>query len=198
LVALPSAQAVIVYTNPADLTATDSTGVFFNLDLNGTGAATGTANFSGADFRIYRSSGSLYIRSYNGAFSGNSTYARKLTAGASVNSLGFASQSLGYLRTSSGWNDGDTGYLGFRFTSSGNTYYGWAQISYVAGTSLTLLDFAYENSPSTLLLAGAGAIPEPAETAIGAGIAALLAGSAALHRRRQQRRLALAAAPASV
>ncbi|HMC98062.1 MAG TPA: T9SS type A sorting domain-containing protein [Flavobacteriales bacterium] len=53
-------------------------------------------------------------------------------------------------------------FLGLRFESGGNTYYGWARLSITRGvtltvTSFTLKDYAYNSVPDEMILAGEGA-----------------------------------------
>lgn len=47
-------------------------------------------------------------------------------------------------------------YLSLRIKVGSNTYYGWARVAVAAdGTSFTIKDYAYEDSPNTEILAGA-------------------------------------------
>jgi hypothetical protein len=77
---------------------------------------------------------------------------------------------------------GTRAYVGLSIGGSSGNHYGWADIEYTASQQLTLYGFAVETDLNTPILAGAGAVPEPKETAL---VMALLAGSAALYRRRQ-------------
>jgi hypothetical protein len=90
-----------------------------------------------------------------------------------------------YGNNDANWPAGTTGYVGIRVPNGGDVNYGWAQISYNSDKSLTIHDFAYEQTINTAI--SAGAIPEPSAYA---ALAGLLAGSAALYRRRQQKRAA--------
>jgi hypothetical protein len=75
-------------------------------------------------------------------------------------------------------------YLGLRLDAgSGNFRYGWARIDYNdAANSITLKDFAIEQTLNTPILAGdVGAVPEPGR----ALLLALGLGGAALRRRRK-------------
>jgi hypothetical protein len=85
------------------------------------------------------------------------------------------------------WNDLGRGYFGFSFGLSGNTHFGWAQISISNDYRVTLMDFAYESVPGATIMAGQTvAVPEPATTslmAFGLGAAGLAAYRA---RRRAQ------------
>jgi hypothetical protein len=84
-------------------------------------------------------------------------------------------------------DSGSPYYLGFDFTRSGNTFYGWAQVeTYVTANSaeVELIDYAYNNTPSTPILAGdeASPVPEPSSIAL---FAMGAAGLAVLRRRTQ-------------
>ncbi|PCJ28806.1 MAG: hypothetical protein COA97_00240 [Flavobacteriales bacterium] len=58
---------------------------------------------------------------------------------------------------SENWNNGVTdGYMGLKFESGGNIYYGWARFDVSADQlTLTLKDYAYESTPNTMIPAGA-------------------------------------------
>ncbi len=48
-------------------------------------------------------------------------------------------------------------YMGFKFKSGANTYYGWARFDIAAdGTSFTIKDYAYNSLPGTTILTGEG------------------------------------------
>lgn len=83
------------------------------------------------------------------------------------------------------WGGGATGFVGLQLDDGGTIHYGWARFSYVdngdASSSLTLVDFAYEDTPDTAILTGA--VPEPGTSSLLAGAAGLLA----LRRRRMAR-----------
>lgn len=53
---------------------------------------------------------------------------------------------------------GQTGYVGFKFTNAGNTYYGWMKIKVDNTTAnnpiITLYGYAYQTTPNTAILAG--------------------------------------------
>ncbi len=44
-------------------------------------------------------------------------------------------------------------YIGCKFSSNANTYYGWIRVNKVGG-ELTVLDYAFENTPNLSILAG--------------------------------------------
>ena len=95
---------------------------------------------------------------------------------------------LGYLPANGGWSLGDTGYFGFKFTSSGNTHYGWAEMTLSSGSQAraTINEAWYNNTPDGEVTVGV--VPEPAE--VGLGLGALALGAAGLRRMRQKRKAA--------
>ncbi len=81
--------------------------------------------------------------------------------------------------------DGTTdNYVGFKFTSGANTYYGVAEL--VLGSNYAAITKSYINdTPGQSITVGdTGAIPEPSSAALGAGLAAL--GAFAFKRRRRE------------
>lgn len=85
------------------------------------------------------------------------------------------------------WAAGTQGYVGFNFTFGATTCFGYADITYTAGSQIYVGNVGYQAGG---ILAGVAAIPEPSTVAMMAG---LLAGSAALLRRRERRKVAVAA-----
>ena len=137
----------------------------------------------------------------------NTQYFKKLTAGAKLgtanDALGFdaspgnrtlistssSSTNLGFwLKNDGGWSLGDTGYFGFKFTSNGNTHYGWAEMTLsTTSAQATINEAWYNDTPDGIVEVGV-AIPEPAEVGLGLGVLAL--GAAGLRRMRQNRKVA--------
>jgi hypothetical protein len=75
-----------------------------------------------------------------------------------------------------------SGYLGVRFTVSGQEYLGWAELTNVSPYGLTLNGYAYNDVPGEPILAGQTSVtPEPSSLAL---FAAGAAGLLALRRRR--------------
>jgi len=75
-----------------------------------------------------------------------------------------------------------TAYMGVMFDIQEAVHYGWVRISNpFDGTGGTIMDFAYETQPGVGILAGAGAIPEPATSAL------LAIGGLLLALRRRKR-----------
>jgi MYXO-CTERM domain-containing protein len=136
----------------------------------------------------------------------NPLFFEKLTAGAKLgttnDALGFvaaarnrslistysASAYIGNLLAYGGWSLGDTGYFGFKFTSNGNTHYGWAEMTLSNSTAQATINEAwYNDTPDGSVTVG-NAVPEPAEVGLGLGVLAL--GAAGLRRMRQNRKAA--------
>lgn len=76
---------------------------------------------------------------------------------------------------------GTPGYLGFAFEplSGGVTYYGWAQIAISNSGAGTIIAWAYDDAPGTVIPVGT-TVPEPG----GALLLALAAAGCAVRRRR--------------
>lgn len=68
----------------------------------------------------------------------------------------------------SNWDAASTGYFGFRFNPSGSqTLYGWGQLSISGdGNTMTLVDYAYENSGASILTGETAAVPEPSSVSV--------------------------------
>ena len=94
----------------------------------------------------------------------------------------------GYSPANGSWSLGDTGYFGFKFTSSGNTHYGWAEMTLSSGSQpwATINEAWYNDTPDGEVTVGV--VPEPAE--VGLGLGALALGAAGLRRMRQKRKAA--------
>jgi hypothetical protein len=79
--------------------------------------------------------------------------------------------------------------MGFSYTTSEQTHYGWAQISVSADSlALTIDQWAYGAAGQSITV---GAVPEPSTYAALAGLVAL--GATVVVRRRQQPSVAVAA-----
>jgi hypothetical protein len=84
-----------------------------------------------------------------------------------------------------GWGaDGDTGFAGIRFVGGANFFYGWIEMTRLAGGAIRVDSWALESSPDTPILTSdrGGAVPEPAS----AGIFALAAGAAGVRALRRR------------
>ena len=81
------------------------------------------------------------------------------------------------------WRIGDTGFFGFKFTSSGNTHYGWGEMTIHGNQQGFTINKAYYNdTPDASIRVGAtSSIPEPS----GMGTLCLLAAGLFASRRRK-------------
>lgn len=193
-----SAQAAIVYTDISDLTVSAGSTIFFSL----TGQAADTTGAVVEQFQLSFRYGMpqkprLQGVANSGAFAGYNGpgyfFASRLTDGTPINS-GLTFSSDGQLDNfgTGQWDPGTRGNIGLRF-DSGGVKYGWADVSYNVGNSITLYDFAYEDSGGQILAAA----PEPAATG---ALAAVFAGSLAafeIRRRRKAARLFMAESEAA-
>jgi len=197
LAALPvSLKASIFYTS-AEATASGTTPLQFAIETGTYGAGVSgsffsitAVNFSAAKPSLVpNGSGQIISVSQTGG-PGNSEFAVRLGAGETIDSsarwtagTSFLSKP-GYAGT---FNAGDRGYVGLRLGNLSvlGWNYGWADISHNVGGSITLHSFAMETTVDAPILAGAGvtAVPEPAETAFAAAVAA---GSVAAFRARRR------------
>ncbi|WOO42080.1 hypothetical protein [Rubellicoccus peritrichatus] len=103
-----------------------------------------------------------------------------------VSALLMSSGSLG--ASVSGFNSGESGYLGFQFNPSGSlVLYGWAEVILTDGGNsgtVEIVQWAYEDTGANIQTP----IPEPATVATGLGALAL--GAAGLRRWRKSRQVA--------
>jgi len=79
------------------------------------------------------------------------------------------SNGITFTSTTGNWSTGSTGYFGFRFNPSGSqSLYGWGQLSISAnGDTMTLVDYAYDNSGASILTGATTAVPEPSVSLLG-------------------------------
>lgn len=79
---------------------------------------------------------------------------------------------------------GDTGFAGIRFVAGADFYYGWIEMTRLAGGSIRVDSWALESSSNTPIFTAdrGGAVPEPAS----AGIFALAAGAAGVRALRRR------------
>ena len=208
LASTPAAQAAIIYTDANDLTFSYSDSKFLWVDM-GTGGLPGAASlgvqdhtnppiaspsfylwfsYSGGRPEWVSNDGAFPVgpqRVFDGlensvAVSGN--YIRNLTVGDVVSDSLDLTGNYKPFRTNgtngTPWTPGTTGFIGVKFNTNSTPLFGWVQISYNLDQSVTVHDFAYESSGAPIAL-----VPEPSNNAVLAG---LLAGSAALWRKRRK------------
>jgi len=196
-------QAAIVYFNPTDvvLNSGDSTTVNFTIGEFGTASGILVDNFGPDYVQLYGGTGGVSALATDAVRPEGLGFVSKL-------SLFTNGQSIGSSGGAAGWHVGTsyadyhnqpgypwspvsgsvTGYVGVRLDNIGegtvNYYYGWLRMTYDKDNqTVTLHDFAYQNTQNVAI--NAGAVPEPAETGL---LAALGAGGLATWRKLRQKR----------
>ncbi|WOO40132.1 PEP-CTERM sorting domain-containing protein [Rubellicoccus peritrichatus] len=94
---------------------------------------------------------------------------------------------IGANASQGGWAINDTGFIGFKFEISGNTHFGWAEVTIDAlnpGQGFIINEAWYNTTADQGLLAGTQTVvPEPSTYAV--GLAGLALGAAGLRRWRK-------------
>lgn len=186
--ALATANASVIYSGVLNSSITLNNSGPVNVDHIGSVEFTMQNTNSGNGAELYLSPLSSDFK-FIAPFS-SSDYPNRLAFGVSVgatNTFSPAMSNINSLANIAGaglpgaqWAASDVGYMGFLFNPT-NTLpvYGWAQFSVPAdGQTMTLVNYAYENSGTAIIT---GAIPEPGTVAMGA----IGAGFFFLVRRRQ-------------
>ncbi len=211
MAAAAPAQADIIHLHPTDgATTTDRNGsLFFRMTANGSSKIP----FGGADLQLRNKySLSVYITSSGFSFrslsytayvsplrgglslatatTGSLGKVAKLNPGARVGpSQGFSQFSpYGILAGAAhigNWAPNGQGYLGVKFTDSGNTLYGWVDITIGWDHTITLTSWAYEDEGNPILAGDTvgPTVPEPSSFTL---MALGAAGLAILRKRRRQ------------
>ena len=205
LSAVSAASAAVVYSGPVNLTVPNTTtGLYLNF-LDGT-TYTGPGVFpvlggpgANYDFNIFGTATySLFApgtsgesapavpatsRGYLTDAAGNP--AVNLAPGAPIGPTGIYNTAGG---SASNLTTGVPALLGVRFRNEGpdlttdaddTVHFAWVRLSLVDGQPGTLIDYAYESTPGTAILAGDIGVPEPASLGL------LAAGAGLLLRRRR-------------
>jgi MYXO-CTERM domain-containing protein len=194
--AAAAANAAIVYSGVINFAcAVDIDGCYINVEtpLLSNGPAAGVPGWDVNPYRMSAGSGMGFFSPAGGAggmvAATTSSTASNLATGTSIGaSSNFSSAAGGVTFGSSAgnWQYGTNNLVGFRFVSlAGTTHYGWMR--FLMGSqpatgnmvTRTVVDYGYESTAATSILAGAGAVPAP-------GALALLgvAGLAGARRRR--------------
>ncbi len=167
-----------------------STFLYISIDMNSNGGRNGRGfiNFGAG-------SSSDDVRNLPAGFRIGGSLANGYSWGASAQSdrnAVFGSVGSGYYQypgmDMQGFNLDESGYVGFRFESSGSLHYGWARMTLNSSPdygSVTIHEWAYNDTSGGSILAGQS-IPEPGHLG---GLAALACGAAGLRRTRRKRNL---------
>lgn len=174
LLALPAAHAGTVYSGPVNFTAT--TGNSVSIDFNGDSAT------------------DLTLTATTGPYSGNEIDVSgvgfnmgPLAFGDPITLANTTSTGGALMKPSGGgypWNGVTSGYLGVRFTQTGQDYLAWAHLDLAPdASSVTLNGYGYNDVAGASINAGDGAVPEPSSFAL---FALGAAGVLALRQRRKR------------
>jgi MYXO-CTERM domain-containing protein len=178
--AAAAANAAVVYSGVINFAcAVDINGTYINVQTN-------TLNnddtlVPGWDVNPYSSAGGMNF--FNSTGGGQMRYpgvttgpAGNLALGTSIGATGdFNTFTTGVVFGSAAgnWQYSAQNVIGFRFVASaGTTHYGWMRFQMGAagssGTSMTrtVVDYGYESTAATAILAGAGAVPAPGAIAL--------------------------------
>ena len=184
-----AANAAVVYSGPVNFVcAVDIDGCYINVQtgLLSNGPGSGVPGWdvnpysSGGGMNFFNSTGGGQMR-YPGVTTGP---AGNLALGTSIGATGsFNTSTTGVVFGSAAgnWKYSAENIIGFRFVAAaGTTHYGWMRFLMGAagssGTSMTrtVVDYGYESTAATSILAGAGAVPAPGAIAL-LGLAGLAA-----------------------
>ncbi|MSR69089.1 MAG: hypothetical protein EXS17_01900 [Phycisphaerales bacterium] len=183
-----AANAVIIYSGVVNIVVPANVdGVYINVQtgqyLAGAGAGVpgwdcnpyGTSLTSVA---LYAAVGTGYMRNPG---AGTSTSRTNIAAGTAIGSTSFfygsSNATIGTLVGQ--WTANTTGIFGFKFVAADTlTHYGWMRLAIGANAATrTIVDYGFESTAATTILAGAG-IPAP-------GAVALLGLAGLISRRRR-------------
>ena len=191
--AAAAANAAVVYSGVINFVcAVDIDGAYINVETNvlsngpGSGVPGWDVNpyMTGGGMNFFNSTGGGQMR-YPGVTTGP---AGNLALGTSIGSTGSfntATTAVTFGSAAGNWQYSAENIIGFKFVGADTlTHYGWMRFLMGAagssGTSMTrtVVDYGYESTAATSILAGAGAVPAPGALALLG-----LAGFAARRRR---------------
>ena len=191
--AAAAANAAVVYSGVINFVcAVDIDGAYINVEtgLLSNGPGTGVPGWdvnpymSGGGMNFFNSTGGGQMR-YPGVTTGP---AGNLALGTSIGSTGSyntATTAVVFGSAAGNWQYSAENVIGFKFVGADTlTHYGWMRFLMGAagssGTAMTrtVVDYGYESTAATSILAGAGAVPAPGAIALLG-----LAGFAARRRR---------------
>ena len=182
--AAAAANAAVVYSGIINFACNaDLDGAYINVEtgLMSNGPASGVPGWdvnpymTGGGMNFYNSTGGGQMRRA-GVTTGT---AGNLAVGTSIGSTGSFNTTTGnvYGTTAAtglagGWAYSAQNIIGFKFVGADTlTHYGWMRFAMGAasatlGPTRTLVDYGYESTAATSILAGAGAVPAPGAIAL--------------------------------
>ncbi|MEN9641541.1 MAG: hypothetical protein RIR77_730 [Planctomycetota bacterium] len=185
--AAAAANAAVVYSGVINFVcAVDSSGCYINVQTNVLSNGPG-GDAPGWDLNIFKpstGSGMGFRSSSFGLVSSSTTStANKLATGTAIgasSTFSASSSSVTFGAAAGNWQYGSENLVGFKFkTADATTHYGWMRFLMGAagssGTSATrtVVDYGYESTAATSILAGAGIVPAPGALAL-LGVAGLV------------------------
>jgi hypothetical protein len=160
--AVQSSEAAIVYNGtPINIPGTFA-GVYINI-FNGVNAVT-PAGAPGWDLNPYDGGNKMWQGGAAGTqMVAAATQLLNLAPGTMIDATNATATGT---QNTANFTAGVPGIVGFKFFDGTNTYFGWGRLSKGASatTAGTWVDFAYENTPNTGILAGA--VPAPGSVAL--------------------------------
>lgn len=190
--AVLTANAAIVFTDNANLTVDTSSGPGDSHNIFPAATSDGIQLYGGFDGKSGTDTASLlYINSTRFVdVSATPNVLDKLSSGVAIgSSSSFNGSSLIAGFGEGLWNRGDDAYVGFKFNPSGSlVLYGWGHLvrSSTGTDTVTLTQYAYDNTGAAILTGATGLtpVPEPADFAFAGGVGLLaLAGGRRLYSR---------------
>ena len=176
-----TSNAAVVYSGVVNFAcAVDIDGCYINVQTNqlSNGPGSGVAGWdvnpysSGGGMNFFNSTGGGQMR-YPGVTTGP---AGNLALGTSIGATGsFNTYTTGVVfgAAAGNWQYSAENVIGFRFVAqAGTTHYGWMRFLMGAagssGTSMTrtVVDYGWESTAATSIVAGAGAVPAPGALAL--------------------------------
>jgi len=145
----PAAEAAIVHSGQQDLMVSSSA---TSIDIDGDGDMDAEFSHSSSYASVEPRNGASFIITNSSSY-----FARDLSANYNISdslSTGYWAAQSGYLviSGSGGFEGGGNEYIGVRFTNNGTgqIHYGWIQVNVAAGgTSVKIVDWAWEDTPNT-------------------------------------------------
>jgi hypothetical protein len=169
-------EAAIVYRS----TPVAIPGTFAGTYLNVFTGVAGANTTPGWDLNPYYGGVSLFQDPAAG-WVGSGGQASLLAPGTLIGPASSYLSGGGFPNSTTAFTAGTPGLIGFKFSENGNTYFGWAHLNKASSSAGTgfFVDYAFDDSPNTAILAGA--VPAPAGS-----IALLALGAAGLAGRRRK------------
>lgn len=152
------ASGQVVYTD-VDPDFVGSNGDTFAIDFNNDGVddiniiQSNNGNYELVQAAPAAGNGVIAASNAGYFYASNLAYGASIDAGAgSFRSFGSFCAGVGY--AGSQFCGEGQGYIGVEFDASGNTHYGWVRVDVADSSNFIVLDYAFESTPNTAILAG--------------------------------------------